>query len=222
MQSGIVSGIKTEWGVMGKHPYEPLDVMRPETFKRVKAPPPELADPNDPDREGGGWFDFDTDTLEGAKNAVRPAALLLWWAAFWRLVAGLIALSQGDVGATFANSADEDTWVMTVNAIAFLAEGIVFAGVGIALFLTCSRTAAIITALLTAYVLFEKVAILLGWWEGNLLSGLIYLGLLLAATSVALVGAFNYQYMSARGLDRMPGTSEGDAAGSSETSTESS
>lgn len=192
---------------MDKRPYEPLDVMRPETFKRVQGPPPEMDDPNDPGNKGR-LFDFDTDTLEGAKNAVRPAALLLWWAAFWRLIASVVALSQGDLGATFAGQADELTWLRTVDAVVLFAEALVFAAVGAALFFTRSRVAAVLTGLLTLWVMFEKFAILMGWFEGNLLSGLVYLVLLVSATGFAVIAAFNYQYMTARGLDRMPGTED--------------
>ena len=208
-------------------PYEPLDVMKPETFKRVQGPSEDFDDPNDPepDEDGNGMFDFDTSTLEGASNAVRPAVVMLGLGVATRLFAAIVFLVEGDIGATLDGNASDAVWANTINGLWDLVEGLAFAAIAASLFLTKSRVAALLTMGLALWVAYGKLGIILGWWDGNPISGLIYLFLLVSAGGLAVVATFNYQYMVAKGLDRMPGSDTDDEdpakdpASTSETST---
>jgi len=184
-----------------KRPYEPLDVADPRPFIRVKGPPPEFDDPNDPDGKGG-IFDFDIETMDGARNAVRPIALLLAWGAITRIVMGVYALVNTDLDAYFSGAATDAQWVSAIDGFWMLFEAMVFSTIGVFVFFR-SRIAAVASFAVLVWLVFLKFAIIAGWLEGSLLSGLIYIGLFGGAVFLAIGATFNYHKMTKLGVDRL-------------------
>lgn len=194
--------------------YEPLDVMKPETFKRVQAPPEEMDDPNaepDPEEERNGWFDFDIDTLEGARNAVRPAALLLGAGGTLRLIAGAGTFAIGQTGNAAFGGGSPEFWALAIGGLISLVIGVIFVTIAIWLVADKSRIAGF--GAVGAFVLLaaEKLAILTGLLAGGFgILSIVYVGLVGMTAFLAVQATWNFHKMKKLGVESLKPDETGD------------
>ena len=148
--------------------YVGVDIMKP------VAPTSEKQAELQAEAEADAFAGFDLNTLEGARNAVRPAAVLLGLQALFSLVFAALYAGQ-DVTLALTHTLG----LVLLGSLA----GFVFVG---------SRIATILAALWVALEWLTKVINILNGELGYILSGTIYLVFVTGAVAWAVPASFAY------------------------------
>jgi hypothetical protein len=161
---------------MTKGTYVGIDIMKP------MAPTQEKLAEIEAEEDAGEFLDQNVDTLEGARNAVRPAGALLILQLVFTLFGGVMAvLIVWNLGTP---AIIEATAVIWISAIVL--------GVLAAFVFACSRIAAVLTALMVALMWMGKIVDITRGDFGGIILGTIFLVFLTGAAVWAVRGSFAY------------------------------
>ncbi len=144
-------------------------------------------------------LNFDLNTLEGARNAVRPAAVLFGLSALLALLTGILLTFQAD-WSQLTNTSLPAAEYTAANGRAYLALGLYVnaAWVGLlAVFVFLrSRVAAVVAAIWVGFRWILKAALVLSGDFSGLIFGTLFLVFLTGAVAWALPASFAHARLS--------------------------
>lgn len=188
--------------------YQPLDYNET-NLRRVKAPPPELYDPNDPAQEINPW-EFDLKRRESARFGVRPIAILsivgavaVGLTGFQALASGIMitmgAMPQEAIEAAGLSSGER----LIAGAITSLLQAALFVYIAVGSLMK-SRIASLYGFLAVALLILTQITAILGIYGGIGLGSVLFTVAYALSVPIAVEATHNLHRMDALGVDELP------------------
>ncbi|WP_420434162.1 hypothetical protein [Hyphobacterium sp.] len=188
--------------------YQPLDY-HDTNLRRVKTPPPELHDPNDPAQKIDAW-DFDLKRAESARFGVRPIAILSIVGAVVVGVTGVQTLASG-IMITMGAMPPEAIEAAGMSSGERLITGAVLSLLQTALFvyiavgcLMKSRIAAMYGFLAVALLIMTQITGIMGIYGGVGLFSVLFTMAYALSVPIAVEATYNLHRMRRLGVDMLP------------------
>ncbi|WP_421788051.1 hypothetical protein [Hyphobacterium sp.] len=193
---------------MAGRDYQPLDYNET-NLRRVKAPPPDLVDPNDPAQTINAW-EFDLRRRESARFGVRPIAILSIVGAVAVGVTGIQSLASGImmIMGAMPQEAIEAAGLpsgqrLIAGAVVSLMQTALFVYIAVGSLMK-SRIAAMYGFFAIALLILTQITAIMGIHGGIGLMSVLFSVAYALSVPIAVEATHNLHKMNVLGVDALP------------------